>query len=185
MEHQTMQEMEEATPTEPIEPTLSAPAPEEGNNTGKIIAAVIGGLAILVLLSALLYGMVSHPILTSILRDISIIVLALVTIVTGIFLAIMLIQLQALIVLLRDEIYPLLQSINQTADTVRGTTTFVSDAVVSPMINVASYASGVRQSLRILTGSSKRKSQPQPGSSPRSTSADHTDAAKGPGSSNT
>jgi hypothetical protein len=178
-----MEELEEVASTEPTVPASPEPIPEESNNTGRIIATVIGVVALLVLISALLYGMVSHPILTSILRDISIIVLALVTIVTGIFLAIMLIQLQALIVLLRDEIYPLLQSINQTADTVRGTTTFVSDAVVSPMINVASYASGLRQSLRILAGRSPRRKQTGPSSRPTSAASDQPGAPKSPGPS--
>ena len=109
-----------------------------------------------------LYGLVSHPPLTAILRDISIIVLALVTIITSIFLAILLFQLQSLIVLLRDEIYPILDSVNQTANTVRGTTNFVSDAVVSPMISAASYVSGVRQGLRVLVGGSRKPASRSP-----------------------
>jgi hypothetical protein len=161
-----MQEMEESGPVEPTEPAPLQGPPRQTLTTGQKIAIVVGAVVIVALISLLLYGMVSRPDLTSILRDISIIVLALVTIVTGIFLAIMLMQLQALIVLLREEIYPLLQSMNQTADTVRGTTNFVSDAVVSPMINAASYVSGVRQSLRVLTGGSNRRNASRRGTQP-------------------
>jgi hypothetical protein len=83
--------------------------------------------------------------------------LALVTIVIGLFLVILVFQLQSLIVLLRDEVKPILDSANQTASTVRGTTTFVSDSVVKPMIGAASFAAGVGRTVRILTGTDQKK----------------------------
>jgi hypothetical protein len=152
------------TPAAPPEPVL-----ESTNKTARTVGIVLGALAVVVVVSAVVYLLVSHPDVTSILRDISIIVLALVTIVVGVFLAVLIFQLQSLIVLLRDEIYPILESVNQTANTVRGTTTFVSDAVVSPMISVASFASAVGQTLRVLTGtpSRKKKARPTPENKPQ------------------
>jgi hypothetical protein len=70
-------------------------------------------------------------------------------------------QLQSLAVLLRDEIKPILESANETASTVRGTTTFVSDAVVTPMISAASYITAVRETVRAFTVGSRRKKQKQ------------------------
>ena len=98
----------------------------------------------------------------SVFRDLSIIGLALVTIIIGTFLGILILQLQSLIALLRDEIKPILESANETASTVRGTTSFVSDAVVTPMITAASYASAVRQTIKTLAGSPARRDKPQP-----------------------
>jgi hypothetical protein len=123
---------------------------------------VLIGLVVLVVISLILWGLVTHPILTSILRDISIIALALVTLIIGIFLIILIFQLQSLIVLLRDEIKPILDSANETASTVRGTTTFVSDAVVTPMIQIASLFAGVGQTFRTLrrTGRKRPRSKP-------------------------
>jgi hypothetical protein len=80
--------------------------------------------------------------------------------ITSILLAVLLFQLQSLTVLLRDEIQPILESINQTTSTVRGTTTFVSDTVVSPVIKVAGYVSGVRQASRVLFGGSGKRETP-------------------------
>lgn len=157
-----MEEMEEATPTEPTPGDVSELSPEEGRNVLRTVGIVVAVLVVFTVVLAILYGLVSYPDLTSVLRDISIIVLALVTIVTGIFLIVLIFQLQTLIALLRDEIYPILDSVNQTANTVRGTTTFVSDAVVTPVINAASYASAVRQTLRVLTGSPSRRKRPSP-----------------------
>ena len=166
-----MEDTAEATPTQEPEPEVRpeevpaverpAEQPPRGERVLKMVGLVALAVLIVAILSAMLYGLVTHPPLTAILRDLSIIVLALVTIVTSIFLAILLFQLQSLIVLLRDEIYPILQSVNQTANTVRGTTNFVSDAVVSPMISAASYVSGVRETLRVLAGGGrKRAGQP-------------------------
>ena len=130
---------------------------------GKIVAIVAIVGAFVIVTAALIYGLVTHPVLTSVLRDIAIIVLALVTIVTGVFLAILIFQLQSLIALLRDEIYPILDSVNQTANTVRGTTTFVSDAVVSPVISAASYFSAFRQTLKLVSGRSGKQKQTRTG----------------------
>jgi hypothetical protein len=91
------------------------------------------------------------------LRDISIIVLAFVSVVIGLFLVVLIFQLQSLIALLREEVAPILESANQTVGTVRGTTAFVSDAIVTPIINASSYATGLRHTLKVLTGSGSRR----------------------------
>jgi hypothetical protein len=147
-----MEEIQQVTPTQ--EP---AGEPDRREQTLRNIGIVIIVLVILAILSAAGYGLVTHPNLTAVLRDISIVVLALVTIVIGAFLAILIFQLQSLTALLRDEIKPILEAANDTASTVRGTTTFISDAVVTPVITAASYASAVRQTIKALAGSSSRK----------------------------
>jgi hypothetical protein len=163
-EQSTMEEVQETTPTEIPE---AGPPAEGGLSTRQIIGLVLIVFVLLVIISLMLYGLVTHPILTSILRDISIITLALVTVIIGLFLIILIFQLQSLIVLLRDEIKPILDSANETASTVRGTTTFVSDAVVTPMIQIASLTAGVAQTFRTLrrTGH-KRTRTPAPRSDP-------------------
>jgi hypothetical protein len=163
-----MEQMEQRMPSEAT-PADGQDATSENGLTGRQIAVIaLVVILVLVAVSALTYGLIAHPVLTSVLRDISIIVLALVTLITCIFLAILLVQLQSLIVLLREEIQPILESVNDTAGTVRGTTTFVSDAVVSPMIKVASYAAGIRTTVKTLVGSPSRRSAPEPEPGPNS-----------------
>jgi hypothetical protein len=138
---------------------------EQGTDTRKIIGIALIGVVLVAIIGLTLYGLVTHPILTSVFRDISIIVLALVTLIIGIFLIVLIFQLQSLIVLLRDEIRPILDSANETANTVRGTTTFVSDAVVTPLIQVASLASGVAQTFKTLSSTghkAKRRKRTKP-----------------------
>ncbi len=84
-------------------------------------------------------------------RDVAIIVLALESILVGILLIFLIFQLQGLIRLLREEIQPILDSINETASTVRGTTAFVSDTVVSPMMRIAGIISALRRIIDVLT----------------------------------
>lgn len=90
------------------------------------------------------------------LRDIAIVVLALETLVVMVLLLIIVVLIFVVIVLIYDRTIPILEQMNRTittvADTihtVRGTTEFVSERVVSPVIEVSSYVSGV---LGILKG---------------------------------
>ncbi len=152
-----MEDSYELTPTMDSPRTIEQP---KKSNTGRNVGIVVGILILLALIGLAIYGMASNPEFTAVLRDIFIIALALVTIVIGLFLVILIFQLQSLIALLRDEIKPILESANQTASTVRGTTTFVSDSVVKPMIGVASVATGVAHAVRLLSiarGSGRRR----------------------------
>jgi hypothetical protein len=158
--------MQEAQETPPVETPEAGPRSEGRMSTRQIVGLVVIAIVVIGIIAAAVYGMVTHPNLTAVLRDVSIIVLALVTIIMGLFLIILMFQLQSLIVLLRDEIKPILESANETASTVRGTTTFVSDAVVTPMIQVVSMAAGVGQTVKSLTRTgrkSNRQSTPPPG----------------------
>ena len=152
--------MEEVQETTPAEIPEAGPPAEGGLSTRQIIGLVLIVFVLLVIISLTLYGLATHPVLTSILRDISIITLALVTVIIGLFLIVLIFQLQSLIVLLRDEIKPILDSANETASTVRGTTTFVSDAVVTPMIQIASLTAGVAQTFRTLRRTGHKRTRP-------------------------
>ncbi len=88
-------------------------------------------------------------------RDVAIIILAVESIVIGALLVVLIIQIQALVRLLQDEIQPILDSVNETASTVRGTTTFVSDTVVSPVMRVAGLVSALRRVIDVLTRKKK------------------------------
>lgn len=158
--------MEEIQETTPVDVPGVGPEPEEGTNRLRVIGLVLIAVVVVALLGLAGYGLATHPRATAVLRDIAIIVLALVTVVIGLFLVVLIFQLQSLTALLRDEIKPILDSANETASTVRGTTTFVSDAVVTPMIQVASLAAGVGQTLRTLASTGRKgkgRRTPPPG----------------------
>ncbi len=59
---------------------------------------------------------------------------------------------------IRDHVVPALEKVNDTAKTVRGTTTFVSESVVAPIIKVAGAAAGTRAMIQTLM----RREPPRP-----------------------
>ena len=83
-------------------------------------------------------------------RDLAIILLAVESLVIGVMLIVLIWEIRNLAKLLREEIKPILDSADETARTVRGTTVFVSDTFVNPMMRVSSFVAGVGQALRIL-----------------------------------
>ena len=115
--------MAESDETMSITPPPREPEPlgQEGqrSNTLRNIGIGLAVLLVIAVIGAAIYGLATHPLLTAVIRDIFIIVLALVTIIIGLFLVILVFQLQSLIVLLRDEIKPILNSTSQTVSTVR------------------------------------------------------------------
>jgi amino acid permease len=85
-------------------------------------------------------------------RDLAIVCLA-----VAAFLVTLLVLLWRLIRVLQREIRPVLTNLQQTANTVRGTTEFVSDSFVSPLIRLSSFFSGVGGTFKGFGAIFKRK----------------------------
>lgn len=85
-------------------------------------------------------------------RDVAIVLLALASLVIGVMLVLLLVQIRALVRTLREEVTPILQATQDTATRVGGTVNLVSDTVVSPLIKVNSYAAGLRQAVGTFRG---------------------------------
>ena len=130
-----------------------------------IIGGVVAGLLLIGLIVLLVFlsldayqaavaGQPPTPatIVVGLVRDAAIVFVAFETILIGILLVILMLQVQSLIVLLRDEIKPMLAAADETLATVRGTTQFVSHNVVSPVIKWSGYFAGLRRILREAIG---------------------------------
>jgi hypothetical protein len=92
-------------------------------------------------------------------RDVVIIVLTWLSVLIGVSLIILILQIAALFNLLKNEVMPLLESVQKTADTVRGTTTFVSQNLTRPIIRATglfAYLRAILEALDIL-----RRAQPR------------------------
>lgn len=85
-------------------------------------------------------------------RDVAIIILAVQSIIIGILLAILVIQVIRLIKMLREETMPILNSTQETLGTVRGTATFVTDHIVQPVVKVSSVFAGLGRAVNTLVG---------------------------------
>lgn len=105
-----------------------------------IVGIVLLGIILLGLLVTGLVFLIS-PDLTSIetvsrLRDIFIILMALESLLIGLALTILIIQIARLTNLLENEVKPILDSTNETISNLRGTTKFLSDNLVEPVIKL-------------------------------------------------
>jgi hypothetical protein len=88
-------------------------------------------------------------------RDISIIFLAFESIIVLVLLSILIVQVRSLVILLNEEIRPMLEASQETANTVRNTSNFVSKHVARPFIGMASFGAGLRQAAKTLAQGGK------------------------------
>ena len=116
-----------------------------------IIGIIIGVIIILALIIGGVIGLLSiEPAETARIRDIFIIFMALQTLLTGFVLVILIIQLSRLINLLQNEIKPILDSTNETVSHLRGTTLFLSNNLVQPVIKLNEYLAGITQLMQVI-----------------------------------
>ena len=113
---------------------------------GVIVAAVI--LLILIIVS--IWYLLQPDTPTSKIKDVFIIFMALQSLFLGAILVVLIIQLARLINLLQNDIKPILDSTNETVSTLRGTTVFLSENVVEPVIKMNEYFAGMTKGLEIL-----------------------------------
>ncbi|MCS6909514.1 MAG: hypothetical protein NZM11_02950 [Anaerolineales bacterium] len=121
--------------------------PTQGGLTPKQRTALIlaGSVALLIVAGLIVFGvfLVNNPAQASVWRDVFIIFMALEMIVIGAALVILMIQLAALINLLKNEVRPILEATQETLNTVRGTTIFLSENLTEPIVKLNAYVAGL------------------------------------------
>ncbi len=137
-------------PTVPPPP----PAPAEASLTPEQRRYVILGVIVLLLVIAgvvaAVYFMVQNPAATSVIRDIFIIFMAVESLFIGLTLVVLMVQLARLTNLLQHEIKPILESTNETVNTVRGTAIFVSENLVDPVMKLNSYVAALSKFFELM-----------------------------------
>ncbi|MHB0923201.1 MAG: hypothetical protein ACYC3H_04480 [Bellilinea sp.] len=101
-----------------------------------LVATVVGGIF---LLASAPEGT------TAKVRDIFIIVMALESLILGVGLIVLILQLATLINLLQNEIKPILDSTTETVNNLRGTTQFLSNNLVEPVLKLNEYLAGMKK----------------------------------------
>ncbi len=135
-------------------PPAASPSPAEQRISERqqrlmIFGGVVAVLIVLAGAVTAVYFMVKNPAATQTIRDIFIIVMALESLVIGAALIVLIIQIAVLTNLLKHEIKPILDSTNETISTLRGTTAFLSENLVDPVIKLNSYVAALQ---RVLEG---------------------------------
>jgi len=115
-----------------------------------VIGAVIALIVFLAVVIGSVYVLVLPTTDTARVRDIFIIFMALESLIIGLTLVILIVQLARLINLIQNEIKPIMESTNETVSTLRGTTRFLSDNMVEPVLKLNEYLAGLQQFLKVI-----------------------------------
>ena len=152
-----MQTMEENTPgTETNAPVSDKPAaaPETSglvtaedkeNRRRLVMLSAIAVVVVLAIIGAAIFLLNQPSETTAKVRDVFIIFMALESLVIGVALVILIIQISILTNLLQNEIKPILTSTNETVSTLRGTVIFLSDNLVEPVMKLNEYLAGIKR----------------------------------------
>jgi hypothetical protein len=116
-----------------------------------IIFAIIFIIVVLAAIVASIIFLMQRPLgEVARIRDIFIIFMAIQSLLTGLALVVLMVQLARLINLLQNEVKPILDSTNETVSNLRGTTVFLSDNLVGPVIKLNEYLAGLTQLMHVI-----------------------------------
>lgn len=134
----------------PLSNEPTSPVETEQPQRNIVIPIVIGVIILLALLGIAIYFLLQPATPTDKIRDIFIIVVALESLVIGVALIVMIVQLASLINLLQNEVKPILHATNETVNTLRGTAEFLGENVVEPVIKLNGYMAGLSRMLELM-----------------------------------
>ena len=141
--------MSESLP--PVQDQGVAQPSAEDRRLRTYVAIGLAVLAVILVASGFaVAAMLKSPQQTETIRDIVIVFMAAEALIIGLALVLLIVQIARLTALLQNEIRPILMSTQETLDTVRGTTAFLGNNLVDPVIKVNSSLAAVRRALDLL-----------------------------------
>jgi len=139
---------------ENIPETTHTPTPEELEREKQMkrtmTGVIIGAVILLVLLGVAIYFLLQPATPTDKIRDVFIIVVALESLIIGVALVVLIVQLASLINLLQNEVRPILKATTETVNNLRGTAEFLGENVVEPVIKLNGYLAGLYRMLELM-----------------------------------
>ena len=139
----------EIVPTPRLEEdTTTKEADRRSRNIVTII--IIAIVVVLALLGVAIFFLLQPATPTDRIRDVFIIVVALESLVIGVALIILIIQLASLINLLQNEVRPILTATNETVNNLRGTAEFLGENMVEPVIKLNGYLAGMNRVIELM-----------------------------------
>jgi len=145
--------------TPPPEPApIPQPTPEETAGQSEaarqqrtiVTVAIIVIIALIALIVAGVIFLLQPGTPTDRIRDIFLIFMALESLVIGVALIVLIVQLASLINLLQNEVRPILRATSDTVNNLRGTAEFLGENVVEPVIKLNGYLAGMQRVLEFM-----------------------------------
>lgn len=135
----------------PLTPEERAAMQEAERKQKVILTSIIAGVVfLLLLLGVAIFFLLQPSAPTDKIRDVFIIVVALESLVIGVAMIVLIVQLASLINLIQNEVRPILNATNETVNTLRGTAEFLGENVVEPVIKLNGYLAGLRRMLELM-----------------------------------
>lgn len=119
-------------------------------NVTLLVSLIAGGVVLAAILIFAVYFLLQPGTATERWRDVFIVMVALESLVVGVALVILLIQVASLINLLQNEVRPILTATSETVNNLRGTAEFLGESVVEPVIKLNSYLASLRRVLELF-----------------------------------
>jgi hypothetical protein len=138
------------TAPQPTPEELAAQREQERKMKQTMTGAIIGGVILLALLGVAIYFLLQPATPTDKIRDIFIIIVALESLVIGVALIVLIVQLASLTNLLQNEVRPILKATTDTVNNLRGTAEFLGENVVEPVIKLNGYLAGLYRMLELM-----------------------------------
>ena len=141
---------EESTERTPSEHEYMPVPPQSEKSRVWVLVTV---LLFLLLISGVIFAvisMVNNPDQTETIRDIVIIFMAVESLLIGLVLIVLIIQLARLTTMLQNEVRPILDATNETLNTLRGTTNFLSQNLVNPVVKANSSVAAIKRAIELL-----------------------------------
>jgi O-antigen/teichoic acid export membrane protein len=146
---ETSETTSEVVPNPPPEESSTTKAAEDRSR--RIVTIIIVAAVVLVLLLGLAIFFLLQPTTpTDRIRDVFIIVVALESLVIGVALIILIVQLASLINLLQNEVRPILTATSETVNNLRGTVEFLGENAVEPVIKLNGYLAGMSRVIELM-----------------------------------
>ena len=137
-----------SNPSAPPEPAVD---PEIARRQKMIVTAlIVGGIIFIVLIILIVILLLQPGVPTEAIKNVFIIFLAVEMLIVGIAVVVLAVQVATLVNLLQNEVRPMLNSTNETINNLRGTTEFLSENLVEPVIQLNGYLASLKRMLELM-----------------------------------
>ena len=123
---------------------------EQERKQKMMTTSIIAGIIFILVLLGVAIFLLQPATPTDKIRDVFIIVVALESLVIGVALIVLIVQLASLINLLQNEVRPILNATNETVNTLRGTVEFLGEEVIEPVMKLSGYLAGLTRMLELM-----------------------------------
>jgi hypothetical protein len=144
-----------ATPELPPQPQLTpeqlaAQREAERQQRTIVIVAIVAVVAMVAFIIGAVIFLLQPGTPTDRIRDIFLIFMALESLLIGVALIVLIMQVASLINLLQNEVRPILQATTETVNNLRGTAEFLGENVVQPVIKLNGYLAGLQRVIELM-----------------------------------